>query len=99
MKNTIKTTYSDIEFRQLIRDEVQTVLNNIPGLPKIEVNEGYIGITEAAAFLKLVKGTVYNMVHQNKLPYHKSGKKVLFKKSELAEWLLYGSENEAGAAN
>lgn len=57
---------------------------------KIEVNERYLTVSEAADFLNIVKGSLYNMVHQNKVPYHKSGKRVLFKKSELSEWLVTG---------
>jgi len=90
MANTIKTTYTDEEFRALIRNEVQAVLNNIPGMPKVEVNEGYLTVKEAAEFLKIVTGSLYNLISQNKVPYHKSGKKVLFKKSELVEWLANG---------
>lgn len=92
MKKTIKTSYTDQEFRQLIRDEVQSVLNNIPGMPVIQVDEGYLTIDQAAEVIRLAKSTVYGLVHRNKIPYHKSGKRVLFKKSELSEWLLKGSE-------
>ena len=91
MAKTIKTTYTDEEFRALIRNEVQAVLNNIPGMPKVEVNEGYLTVKQAAEFLKIVTGSLYNLISQNKVPYHKSGKKVLFKKSELVEWLANGT--------
>jgi len=90
MAKTIKTSYTDEEFRALIRNEVQAVLNNIPGMPKVEVNEGYLTVKQAAEFLKIVTGSLYNLISQNKVPYHKSGKKVLFKKSELVEWLANG---------
>jgi excisionase family DNA binding protein len=90
MAKTIKTSYTDEEFRALIRNEVQAVLNNIPGMPKVEVYEGYLTVKQAAEFLKIVTGSLYNLISQNKVPYHKSGKKVLFKKSELVEWLANG---------
>lgn len=90
MAKTIKTTYTDEEFRALIRHEVQAVLNNIPGMPKVEVDEGYLTVKQAADFLKIVTGSLYNLISQNKVPYHKSGKKVLFRKSELVEWLANG---------
>ncbi|MDB5131790.1 MAG: Helix-turn-helix domain protein [Mucilaginibacter sp.] len=92
MSKTIKTSYTDLEFRQLIRDEVQTVLNNIPGMPKVEVNEGYLTVKQAAEFIKIVPGSLYNLISQNKVPYHKNGKRVLFKRSELATWLLNGPD-------
>lgn len=90
MEIKIQTSYTDAEFRQLIRDELLIILNEVPGMPKIEVNERYLTVSEAADFLNIVKGSLYNMVHQNKVPYHKSGKRVLFKKSELSEWLVTG---------
>jgi excisionase family DNA binding protein len=90
MTKTIKTSYTDAEFRQLIRDEVQAVINNIPGMPAIKVNEGYLTVQQAADLIKLAKGTVYGLVHRNAIPYHKSGKRVLFKRSELESWLLTG---------
>jgi excisionase family DNA binding protein len=87
MKN-IKTTYTDQEFRKLIREEVQAVLNTIPGMPKVEIEEPFITVEQAAEKLKIVKGSLYNMVSQNKVPFYKSGKKVLFKWSELEKWLV-----------
>ncbi|WP_090534896.1 helix-turn-helix domain-containing protein [Mucilaginibacter sp. NFR10] len=88
MKHIIKATYTDQEFRQIIREEVQAVLNAIPGMPTIEIDEPLITVEQAAEKLNLVKGTLYNMVSQNKIPYYKSGKKVLFKWSELEKWLV-----------
>lgn len=90
MGETIKTSYTDEEFRALIRYEVQTVLNSIPGMPKLEMDEGYLTVKQAAELLKIVPGSLYNLISQNKVPFHKSGKKVLFKKSELTGWLANG---------
>lgn len=90
MSKTVKTSYTDAEFRALIRNEVQTVLNSMPGMPKVEVDEGYLTVKQAAEFLKIVTGSLYNLISQNKVPFHKSGKKVLFKKSELTDWLANG---------
>ncbi|OOQ57229.1 hypothetical protein BC343_16480 [Mucilaginibacter pedocola] len=59
-------------------------------MPKIETNEGYLSVSEAGELIKLKPGTIYNLVNQNKIPYHKSGKRVLFKRSELAAWLITG---------
>jgi excisionase family DNA binding protein len=90
MSKTIKTSYTDEEFRALIRNELQTVLNNVHGMPRVEVDEGYLTVKQAAEFLKIVTGSLYNLISKNKVPFHKSGKKVLFKKSELTAWLAKG---------
>jgi excisionase family DNA binding protein len=92
MSKTVKTSYTDIEFRQLIRDEVHAVLSTIPGMPKVEVNEGYLTVSQAADTIKLKIGTIYNLVNRNKIPFHKSGKRLLFKRSELVNWLLLGDQ-------
>jgi len=87
MKKIIKSTYSDAELRQLIREEVQAVLSAIPGMPRIELNEGFLSVEQTAEYIKLAKPTIYGLIHKKKIPFHKSGKKVLFKKSELNDWL------------
>lgn len=42
-------------------------------------------VNEAAKFLKLAPATVYTKVSRGELPAFKSGKRLLFKKSELFE--------------
>lgn len=83
MAKTIKTTYTDEEFRQIIREEIQAVLNEILGMPIVEVNEAYLTVDQVSKMYNMAKGSVYNLVHQNKIPFYKSGRKVLFKNSEL----------------
>ena len=42
-----------------------------------------LNVEQAARFLGLKKGTVYNMISRRVIPYHKLGRRVLFKSSEL----------------
>ena len=42
-----------------------------------------MNVEQAARFLGLKKGTVYNMISRRVIPYHKLGRRVLFKPSEL----------------
>jgi len=42
-----------------------------------------LNVNDAARFLGLKTGTVYNMVCRRALPFHKIGRRVLFRKSEL----------------
>lgn len=39
---------------------------------------------------KRTKPTIYGYVHQGSIPYHKRGKKLIFLKSEIDEWLKSG---------
>lgn len=45
-----------------------------------------LNIDQAARFLGLKKGTVYNMIARRAIPYHKVGRRVLFTQGELASW-------------
>lgn len=47
----------------------------------------FMNIEEASSFLKLKKSTLYNLVFQRGIPFYKKTKKLLFKKSELVEWV------------
>jgi excisionase family DNA binding protein len=38
--------------------------------------------------------TIYNWCAHRKIPYHKEGKKLLFKKSEIDQWLYNGRSME-----
>jgi excisionase family DNA binding protein len=47
----------------------------------------FMDIEEASKFLKLKKSTLYQMVFKREIPFYKRTKKLLFKKSELVEWV------------
>ena len=50
----------------------------------------YLNIEEASQFIKMKKTSIYQLVYQRKIPFYKRGKILLFKKSELVQWI----ENE-----
>lgn len=87
MKQAFKTIYTDAEFRQLIRDEVRAVLNDEQGQVAAMEPEGFISIDQAAEFLKMEKSTIYTKTSKGEIPFTKSGKRVLFKKSDLTRWI------------
>jgi excisionase family DNA binding protein len=45
-----------------------------------------LNIDQAARFLGLKKGTLYNMISHKAIPYHKVGRRVLFRRAELEVW-------------
>ena len=47
------------------------------------MTEEPFNVEQAARFLGLKKGTVYNMISRRVIPYHKLGRRVLFRPSEL----------------
>ena len=54
------------------------------------VNECWIGITEAAEHLGVTKDSIRNWIRKTEIPAHKIGKLWKFKKSELDEWVKSG---------
>ena len=47
----------------------------------------FLDITEASGFLKLKKSTLYQLVFKREIPFYKNTKKLLFKKSDLINWV------------
>ncbi len=50
----------------------------------------FLSIDEVAKFIKLTKPTVYGLVHQKNIPFHKKGKRLYFLKSEILNWIKEG---------
>lgn len=52
------------------------------------MNDEYLNVQQAAAFLKRSRGNIYNLVSAGKLPHFKpGGKSVLFRRAELEQWI------------
>ena len=47
----------------------------------------FLNVNEAANFLRLKKSTLYQLVFKRGIPFYKKTKILLFKKSELIEWV------------
>ena len=52
----------------------------------MDTNE-YLNVNEAASFLKIKSGTLYNWVDHNKIPFKKANGRLLFSKAELIEFI------------
>lgn len=48
-------------------------------------------ITEAADFLDLTKGTIYNLVSKKKIPFLKRRKRLYFTPRDLLNWIREGN--------
>jgi len=73
------------DFRAMLKETLVEVVNEIQ-LEK-ESHSTLIGIQEAAALLNLAVTTLYEKTSQRTIPHYKHGKKVMFKKSELLDWV------------
>jgi excisionase family DNA binding protein len=50
-------------------------------------------LEEAAAFLKVKKRTIYDLVQRKRIPYLKIGKLLRFSKQNLLEWMQRETES------
>ena len=76
----------------MVREEVKGVLVELQSekSPEVTVHNGdFVNADEAIKILDLSKSTLYKMVHLNKIPFLKQGrKKLLFNRNDLHEWLV-----------
>lgn len=66
---------------------MQEQLDRIEKFARIGAKE-VLNVEEVALMIGVSKSRVYHLVSSRDIPYYKQGKKVLFKKSEIEEWLL-----------
>ena len=59
----------------------------------------FFTIEEAAAFLKLAKQTLYQLVSKKAIPHYKRNKRLYFKRLELQEWIEEGKQVTQGELN
>lgn len=57
---------------------------------KEKIDDKWIGLEEAAAYMDVTKDTVRNWIKKTDIPAHKIGKLWKFKKSEIDEWIKSG---------
>ncbi|MCC8426945.1 helix-turn-helix domain-containing protein [Mucilaginibacter sp. UR6-11] len=93
MKTAFKTLLTEQQLRQLIREELKSVISgedvNIGG----DNESGFITIDQAVEYLKMSKSAIYKLTMSGDIPKHKKGRRLLFVKSELAEWVKSGMDD------
>ncbi len=58
------------------------------GIPDVPIPAGpYINTPEAACYLRLSLGTLANLVSARRIPFAKAGRRRVFKKTDLDEYL------------
>jgi excisionase family DNA binding protein len=103
MYNPFQTLYEIlINIQNLLLD----IKHNPKPITELQQNNYWFDLNELIEYdpEKRTKPTFYGYVHQGTIPYHKRGKKLIFLKSEIDEWLKSGriktnSEIEAEAEN
>jgi hypothetical protein len=54
--------------------------------------DSFLTVDEACDFLRIRKSWLYQNHEHTGMPSHRIGRKLVFKKSELAEWVTSGSQ-------
>jgi len=87
MENPFVTIQNDLTTIKLLLLDIQNQkplsLNKTP-------DDHILNVNEAGEFVGLKTPTVYSLVSQRKIPFSKNGKKLMFLKSELLQWVKDG---------
>ena len=97
MKESI--THLQAFITELVNEAVQSALEQHQETAVTELNESnqkaeVLNADQAAEFLHIAKQTLYSMTSRRKIPFYKNGKKILFRKGELKEWLNSGKHDQ-----
>jgi excisionase family DNA binding protein len=78
---------------ELLRALVDELAGDAEALERLRVlvaergPEQWVGVKEAADHLACKPQRIYNLVHERAIPHRKDGSRLLFRLSELDEWL------------
>ena len=96
MQDLILISISVQELKVLIEQSVkkavqEIVQHNDISLPTTvqekEKSSLYLNIQQASQFTHMAIATLYDYTHKKKIPFSKIGKRLLFSKKELSEWI------------
>jgi excisionase family DNA binding protein len=101
MEKDLKTKISMI-LAPAIGEALELMLEHRPSSATPVINSGepgskqrpdeYLTVAEAARFLRVHPRTIYELVYQNRIPYHKVGDRILFMRTSLIEWTASQAE-------
>ncbi len=87
MENLVFTQLSVDEVRRMLREEIKGALTEaMPTKEPIE-KEIYLNIQQVSELINLAVPTIYGLVHRRQIPFIKRGKKLLFEKDGISQWL------------
>lgn len=92
MENIIITTPA--ELRSIVADEVAAILPKLADFRRKNepVETDKLTVEDATRFLieqgiPTTRATLYNLVYKNTIPYKKFGRRTVFSKKELLQWI------------
>lgn len=92
MQDIILTSVTQHELSQIIEQSMRRVLSEKTGKTSANAtvngnDADFLTIGQASEFLNIPVATLYDYTHKRKIPFNKIGKKLLFNKTELIEWI------------
>lgn len=75
------------DLTRLIDLSVRAAMAEFVSQHPTETVDAPLDIREAAVFIKKEVPTIYTMVREERIPFHKNGKKLYFFKQELIDWI------------
>lgn len=59
----------------------------------VQVIPKFLNVDEVAALLRVSTRSIYDWVSQDKIPYHKAGRRTIFLLEEIMEWTEKNNNN------
>lgn len=94
MENPFEIILQKLENIEKVLEELKNEKNQNTS-DKLE----FLSTSDVADYIKLTVPSVYGLVHQNRIPYCKKGKKLYFIKSDIDKWILDGSNKTTSDLN
>ncbi len=70
-----------------LNSKIDYLLDTLDKSKPAESSNKPLSVGEAAGILRLSKASIYRLVHERQIPFHKVGNRLHFFESELLEWL------------
>src|ERR1035437_1914332 len=90
MENLVFTQLSVSEVRKMLNEEVRTALQDLIPTLKHDDSTELMTIQEVARLINMAVQSVYGMVHQRRIPFIKRGKRLIFERKQIIDWLQAG---------
>ncbi len=72
-----------------INEQLAAINQRLDKQPAGHVSE-WLNVTQAAEYLNLSKSAIYKRTMNGKIPFYKTGKKLMFRRSELNDYISMG---------
>lgn len=87
MTKSIIITIDEDEFSAIVQKAVATAFENIGLRNDVSHHDDILNVKEVCLLLDISEAGLYRKTHLKEIPFIKNGKKLLFSKTEILQWL------------